>query len=282
MSVGVVITHFNRVNLLKRTLTSLTFNKEKDIEIVVVDDGSHLSELSALRSLIGKYRDIFNIRLISISSSHKWYSNPCIPFNIGIKEIDSDIIILQSAECIHLGPVIDYTKKLGPGEFMSFACYSLNREQTEQLDSISYDVKDDQQKLLTLINPINDSAITHCEEAGWYNHSIARPLGFHWCNAYNTKDLLDVKMFDERYACGIAYDDNEFIHRCRRDLKLQMVDNPLVLHQWHGLHNYYQKKNPIENQLKQNYNKSLFENITLREYNNDNVVNTLSNTIQYD
>jgi glycosyltransferase involved in cell wall biosynthesis len=277
--ISIVITHNNRSHLFERTLETIALSKEQSIEVVVVDDCSTDFELKKLQNILDKFDKKFNFKLIELKKCNKWYNNPCIPFNIGIKQATSDIIILQSAECMHMGSVVDFTlQHLSDGEFLSFACYSLNKEQTEYTSNKLISNRNDLKDILNFINPPVNRAVLHCEESGWYNHSIYRPIGFHWCNAYLKSDLLNIKMFDERFAWGIAYDDNEFIHRCKRSLSMKLIDTPLVLHQWHGLGNYYQFSKE-ENQLKQDYNKQLFEKITCAEKDNEKVVNHLSNTI---
>jgi len=277
--ITVIIAHYNRSTLLNRTLFSFTHNKHSKFEIIVVDDGSIDSEICAIKKLQKKYNQFFKINIIYLKRDKKWYDNPCIPFNIGIRQAQSEIVILQSAECIHLGNVIDYTtQNLLKGNYFSYSCYSLDRSQTESLN----EVRDySPHELLSIVNPPNNSSITNCEERGWYNHPVYRPLGFHWCNAYFTEDLKEIKMFDERFATGIAYDDDELSFRSRRDLNLTIVDTPIVLHQWHGLNNYFKKENQAENQIKQNYNRSLFEQITKKEPDNKNVKNDLSLTVEF-
>ncbi|WP_435523778.1 glycosyltransferase family 2 protein [Chryseobacterium indoltheticum] len=40
--------------------------------------------------------------------------------------------------------------------------------------------------------------------------------------------------FDERFAKGIAFDDNEFLYRVNlKGLEVQIVEDPIVLHQNH-------------------------------------------------
>ena len=277
--ISIVLTHYNRTKLLERTLNSFKHYYDKYVEVIVVDDGSSTIELERLYDL----RRRFNFRLISIAAKDKWYSNPCIPFNIGIDQAVGEKCILQSAECIHLGSVIKTVDEhFHSGDFMSFACYSLDTVQTKALDSMNFVTKDVNLELLDIINPPNNNPITHCEESGWYNHSTYRPLGFHWCNAYNTNELrYKIGGFDERFATGVAYDDDEFVHRSKRDLKLRHIDTTLVLHQWHGLENYYKQKNPVIDQVKQDFNRVMFEHVTLKEQDNKNIINHLHRTVKY-
>ena len=276
--ISIVLTHFNRSHLLNKTLHSLSYNKTKEFEVVIVDDGSVPQEKKELRDLVHQYTTKgIKFQLYFLSATEKWYDNPCIPYNIGIRKAKGDKIIIQSAECVHVGKLLDYVEKnLKENEYFSFGCYSFDRNQTEQLQKQPVSTPQD---VLKIANPPNNNAVTHCEQAGWYNHSRYRPLGYHWCNAYNTSDIKKIKMFDERYSKGIAYDDDEFAYRCNRDLDRVLVDSPMVIHQWHGLGNYYKQPNPVENQLKQDYNSALLQKITRQEHNNDNIENELSKCV---
>jgi GT2 family glycosyltransferase len=73
---------------------------------------------------------------------------------------------------------------------------------------------------------------------GWYNHSIYNPGRFHFCSAIMREDLYDLGGFDERYAHGLGFDDNEFLNRIlKKGMDVQMIDDPFVVHQHHDCAN---------------------------------------------
>ena len=51
-AVSIVMTHFNRAHLLRRTLHSFTYNQSRDFEIVIVDYASNNVEYEKLLNLI--------------------------------------------------------------------------------------------------------------------------------------------------------------------------------------------------------------------------------------
>jgi GT2 family glycosyltransferase len=292
-SISIVMTHFNRAHLLERTLHTFTYNKTRDFEIVIVDDASETDEWEKLINLISEYEQHFKFKLFRTKETSKWYSNPCVPFNIGLKKAKGKIIIIQNPECLHVGNIIDYVhnrldkfdadETIPHRKFMTFACYNIDKNQTESLAP-----NPTPGEILKTINPVNNNPITHCEEPGWYDHSKYRPLAYHWCNAIANEDFKKLKYFDERYAFGTAYDDDELAWRVKKLLYPynEGIDNPLVIHQWHGLGNYYKNPNQAENQMKQDYNHKFFESITKSEqrgkYNPDNIRNDLSEKVDYD
>lgn len=293
-TVSVVMTHFNRAHLLKRTLHSFTYNKTRDFEIIVVDDASNFDEYEKLINLLHSYKSQFKIKLFRVQEDCKWYDNPCIPYNIALREAKGEIVLIQNPECMHLGNILDYVVKRkdwvkpdpnsqrpNDRRYFSFACYNIDKEQTELIGD-----EPDPHKVLDIINPVNNKPIRHCEEPGWYDHSVYRPLGYHWCNGIANEDLKKLKYFDERFAKGIAYDDDEFAYRTKKLLHTIDIDSPIVIHQWHGLFNYYKNKNQVENQMKQDYNLGLLNDITKVENmhgpNFENVRNDFSDKVVYD
>ena len=312
--ISIVMTHYNRTHLLERTLFSLTLNKTRDFEVVLVDDASTKEELEKLRELKNEYEKHFIIRLITINETEKWYDNPCIPFNIGLKAAAGDITIIQNAECYHLGNIVDYIEKrkdyfepdpenkkelnvwgehngkyIDPNiqtyrkeyrRYMSFACYNINKDQCQKITQ-----NPPHEEVLDIINPIYNHQIIHGEGEGWFDHPDHRPLGYHWCNAYATKDLKKLKYFDERFSKGTAYDDDDLAFRTKKILNTIWVNSPMVIHQWHGLGNYYKNPNQNENQLKQDYNRCLYEKVTKieneNEVNFENVHNKFSPNVRY-
>lgn len=69
---------------------------------------------------------------------------------------------------------------------------------------------------------------------GWYNHSVYNPCEFHFCSAVSMVNIIKLGGFDERFANGIGYEDNEFLDRVNR-LGLHKIinDDVSVIHQWH-------------------------------------------------
>ena len=268
---SVVMAYFNRKPLLLRTLNSISASKQaSNTEVVIVDDGS--VEEHRLEDIVNNYN--FKIKLIRIEPEEKWYTNPCIPFNKGFKEAEADTIIIQNPECYHFGDILDYSTKLKSNQYFSYHAYSLNQEVTEQVDHLNpveinskgYNFYDhphaDVAECLPSISSLRLPNVgTNLEgKLGYYNHRTFRPHAFHFCCAIKREDLLDLEGFDERYAEGRAFDDNEFILRVgRKGLDVIFVSYPLVLHQWH-----YEGYEPDFGEKFQR-NMHLFQNITMQE-----------------
>lgn len=228
MMISIVTAYFNRKKLFENTLKSIQDQLEKKqipLEVIAVDDGSDENE--RLEDFVEKYKFL---KVIRLEKEDKWYFNSCIPFNIGFKEAKGDIIILQNPECLHYGDILQFTlDNINDRNYLSFSCFSLGINSTNNLN-ILLKTPEELKNLMTNNNVGYLGDGLDC----WYNHSITNPKGYHFCSAITKKNLYDLGGFDERFARGIAFDDNEFLYRIHlKGLQLKIIDNPIVLHQNH-------------------------------------------------
>lgn len=226
-TISIVMTYYERYEQLTTTLRSFILHgyDKDDIEVIVVDDASIIEPLNCERIALLP----FPVHVITMPKA-KEYSNPCIPFNVGFRAAQGEIIIIQNAECLHFSNVIEYVKyNLKANDYISFACYSLNKENTEKLFNNSEWTFND---IFKNIN--NDKVAIEYGDDAWYNHSKLRPKGYHFCSAITKSNLNLLKGFDERYSSGIAFDDDEFLYRIKRsNLSFSIIDSLTVVHQWH-------------------------------------------------
>ncbi len=204
--VVIVLAYHDREAQLLNTLES--FQDYKDIEVVIVND----SEPLKLKH--------YNFSTQEIRIKKKSWINPGVNFNIGFGyalESEPDAVIIQNPECYHVGDVVGAVReKLTDNNYLSFACYSLGKD--EGIDFRNFN---------------NRTAVSNGDSA-WYNHSIYRPEALHFCCAIKTENLRKINGFDENFADGLGYEDNYLVHQIKTlGLKIEFVDNPYVLHQYH-------------------------------------------------
>jgi len=146
-------------------------------------------------------------------------------FNMGFKFAISggaDIILMQHAECYHVGDVISKATTVTNRNYISFGCYSIDEETTFSEHDIFKVIRN------------NDNRARKDGENAWYNHPMKRPVGYHFCSAITVDNLKRLNGFDERFKDGIAYDDDDFISRVKLlPLRVDITDTPFVVHQWH-------------------------------------------------
>jgi len=207
--ISIVMTFFQRHKQLLNTLDS--FRDYKDLNVVIVDDNSPEDI---------KLKDYpFDVHLLKLSQKH--WINPAPVFNYGfnhaIKECKSDIIVIQNAECYHVGDILSAVRDhLTEKNYLSFAAYSLGKDQ--DINFRNFNMR---------------GAVSNGDSA-WYNHSIHRPEAFHFCCAITVNNLRKLNGFDERFAPMLGWEDNYFIHQIRTlGLNINIIDDPYVLHQYH-------------------------------------------------
>jgi nucleoside-diphosphate-sugar epimerase/GT2 family glycosyltransferase len=249
--ISIVSAYHNRRDLLIQTLKSLELSRIKNFEFIIVDDCSENEH--RVEDLCQKYNFL---KVIRIEPHQKWWVNPCVPFNMGFNEASGDIVIIQNPECFHFCDIMDYVQKnLKENDYFSFACFSLDRINTENLNETI-------KKEFIINRTVPENELIEDGYDGWYNHSVYRPVGYHFCSAITKKNLDELGGFDERYAHGICYDDNEFLLRIKRKgLDFLIVDDEFVIHQWHKTFVY----NREDAHVLQGKNRDLFHNITSNE-----------------
>jgi len=205
--ISIVTAYYNRKKQFINTLDSIKNSSIKDIEVIVVDDGSDTRH--RLEDLLTDYPFL---KIIRRAKSDKWNKNPCIPFNIGIQEAQGDIIMLQNPECKHYTDVLSHAlNNVNNSNYISYCTYALTQGETFKDEPIYFDTE------------------------RWYNHHEIRPTYYHFCSAITKANMDKVNGFDERYAMGFDYDDNELVTRLHR-LGLNMIitgPETMVLHQYH-------------------------------------------------
>jgi GT2 family glycosyltransferase len=215
--ISIVMSFYNRKALLDRTLEWLHKSEIKDYELIIVDDASPEPLVCP------------EATVVRIERKDKWWHNPCIPFNMGFKKAKGDIILIQNPECMHQGDILKYvTETIQPKLYLSFACYAINEVQTKQLS-------------LGVMPDIEDKSFGGKERNGYYNHSVFRPVGYHFCSAIMKSDLDKIGGFDEKYANGISFDDDDLAYKISASgIRIKLVDRPFVIHQWHVPFTYKQ------------------------------------------
>jgi len=208
--ISIIMAYYNRQDLLNKTMESIRKSSITNYELIIVDDASDTLVVCP------------EARILRIEKDKKWWTNPCVPYNMGFKMATGDVIIIQNPECYHIGDILNYVKEnIKSNTYLSFGCYAINNNETINFQDGH--------------NPtIGDYVFTVKTRNGWYNHSIHRPMAYHFCSAIMRKDLDRVGGFDERYAKGVAFDDDDFIRTIKGiGMEVQVINNPYVIHQFH-------------------------------------------------
>jgi hypothetical protein len=237
------MTYFERPYQLERTLQSIRVPRDADFDVVIVDDASP--------SMIPVFESIFPITVLKIDPSKKHWINPEPAYNTGIDYAirhGADIMIIQNAENYHVGDVVKRAMKVGSKEWISFACFSINKAVTFSNHNIHDIIK------------CNNRGAKLEGDCAWYNHSIHRPVGYDFCAAMRANSMIRLNGYDERYSFGCGYGDDDLLSRVRKlGLNFHIVDDPFVVHQWH----YTGFGVPVNKSKLVEYNCSLFNKLKL-------------------
>jgi glycosyltransferase involved in cell wall biosynthesis len=211
---------------LIRTLESINKSAFGDFEVIVVDDAS--KEEERLEDLAYPF-----LKIVRVEPKDKWYHNACMPINMGIRESKGDVVIIQNPECLHVHDVLTYVNKnIRSDNFISMSAYSIDEKMTISID-----------ETLSRFDKLPQHSVTK-DYVGWYNHSVYRPVYYNFCCAITRQNLYVLGGFDERYANGTGYEDDDFIDRIKRlGLKMIIPDDVSVIHQWHP--KVYNINNPV-------------------------------------
>jgi glycosyltransferase involved in cell wall biosynthesis len=221
MKVSIVTAYHNRKQQFLKTLQTISNSSIKDLEVVVVDDAS--DDEHRLEDVVNSFP--FKIKLIRKEKSDRWYKNPCIPFNEAIKESSGEIIILQNPECAHVGDVVESVSRLvSDGYYLVFNCYSIPKAITDEFIATG-----------NINSQLPNKPMSDEGDIGWYHHPNIRPTYYHFCSAITRKDLINIGCFDELFAHGLGYDDDDLVRRIESNkLKILSISNgPMVIHQYH-------------------------------------------------
>lgn len=226
--VSIVMTYFsNRKEQTIRTLNrfeQLYVNKYI-FEVIIVDDNSLYAD--RLDDIIVKYS--YPIIYKKITKQEKGNRiNPCSAYNIGFKLATGKYVMIQNPECYHSHDLLSYAiNNSTVRNYLTYSCFSGNSEEyTKELIN--------QPKKIHTARFLNKNKLSHIN---WYNHPTINQTNYHFCSVM-MKDNIDlISGFDERYANGYCFDDNDFLLLIKYVLRLNIecIDpsNGFVVHQYH-------------------------------------------------
>ena len=249
--ISVVMTYHNRLQALGKTLETIALSSMKnDIEVIIMDDASR-EEQKADKLVKGHDLDI---NYTYINKKDKWWVNPCHVFNLGFSKTTGEIIIIQDAECFHVGDLVGHAFINTKENYLVYSCKNIKKPETDQVAKIS----PNSSEFLQHTNGLQK------QSHGWYNHPKYNPRKYHFTASILKKNLTALGGFDERYAPGYCFDDDEFLARVERSpFPLVMVppNEVFSVHQWHE--SSLPKLGSQDPLWKRNHN--LFKNTTLKE-----------------
>lgn len=263
--ISIAMPYRNRRDQLYNTLKSIEYSDYKNIEVVIVNDGCE--------DYIDDFKIYFDypINIINIDNNKKKWVNPCVPFNMALKNTTGEVVVLQNPECFHCGDILSFvSKNITDINYLVFSCLSISKKdfKDKNINKIieeEKDVKKLYKKICNLLDPFPEFIYRDFNKTTmWYNHPTYRNVMFHFTSAIHKKNINKLNGFDERYRDGFGYDDNEFLERIKRlGLNVFCVspENHFSIHQPHEI--FYEKDEKFCHEMYER-NKNIFLNITMK------------------
>ena len=242
--ISIVMAYYNRQEQLNFTLKTIALSEyAKDIEVVIVDDGSN-SKQKAKDAITNRGLDI---KLLEVEPEDKWWRNPCIPNNIAIKASSGQIIVMQNPENFHVGDIIKHVVvNVKDNQYLVYACYQSYKQTSEVIrkNFLSKTYKNCNEFSNDVLKYLEFNDLSYCSKRNtygkWYNNISCKHPGtnrpYNFLSAITRKDMDELGGFDERFALGHFKDDKEFLYRLKlKDMVIQNVEPKIAfcVHQYH-------------------------------------------------
>ena len=216
---SIVMAYHNRPVHLRNTLESYSelYNDIKDdFEIIIVDDSSEYED--DLLEVVADFN--LDIKTKYIDRIDKEVRNPCVPYNIAISMASGDYVNLTNPENAHIKPILKHAlDHMNHGKYLVYGCLNLRTCPPSYKDLMT------NLKIYTYQNL----------EQAWYQHSRFKNRLLHFCTVINRDELIKIGGFDERFADGSGYDDNDLIQTIvSNDILVDTVDDYYCGHQDHA------------------------------------------------
>jgi len=217
MRYSFLIPYYNRESL-RLTLTSfLHFYKErKDFEIIIIEERKNVLNEEyhrKLRDTIDAFKNFFSIKHLEYD---KETYNPAPLYNLGEKNSIGQFLILTNPECFHMTDILhgfDEEIYKNPNAYIICGCQNVS------YSGSPYD------------QFINFNNFTPIE---WYQHTTHSDRQLHFCSCIAKMHYQRIGGFDEEYAKGMAYDDNDLINTIKAfEIPIVTKDELLIYHIHH-------------------------------------------------
>jgi len=197
-TVSIVMTSSNRSKQTYYTLSTISRDRYKNVQVILVDDStSDPISINILQSYP------FTIDFISILPHKKMWGNPCINYNIGFQFIEGGKVIIQNAEVCHVGNVVEYVHtNVSDNSYMIF---DVKTTEGLQYNDIVYS--------RSMINTDIYSDKEVFAGDSWYQSALHRNARFHFLTAVTRETFNKIGGFSYDYSVGNAYDDDDFVLR---------------------------------------------------------------------
>jgi hypothetical protein len=246
-TVSIVMTSHERSRQVYYTLKTIQRSEFKDVQVIIVDDSEYdMLNVDFLHSFH------FNIDLILINSTTKFWVNPCVNYNIGFEYIKGGKVIIQNSEVCHVGDVLKYVNEnVNDRAYHVFDVKAVNDLSTNNIiynnDKLTIDIFNlDIYKM-------------------WYQHYIYNNRGFHFLTAMTANIFDIIKEFSYDYSFAGCYDDDDLIFKVKiNNINIKLVEN--IIYNVGGIHLYHEYIQSKNNRMNYNGDENKLVFLRKKEY----------------
>jgi len=230
MKLSVIVSTFNRADLLNRTL--FTYSKQSmpkdDYEVIIIDDQS----TDDTESVINSFKDKLNLIYARIKGKKEGFRAQSVGWNIGLKIALSEVCLFSHPEIMM--PYKAFKEMCEPHQsydtpvFLTMKPYFLSMAAQEKIDQIDW--KDDADKIKELKE---FSAGWNYKDQAFTSEYMEKLEKWHSNTTFSMKrlDLIGIGGFDEFDRWG---PDDASLRDRRKRLHIKSVISPLLnYHQNH-------------------------------------------------
>lgn len=212
MNYSILMPYYDRIKQLESALESYLYHygNRKDWELIVIQDPKEKPD--ALIRLFKKFSSLPSVLMQGFGNGN----NPAVLYNQGAEWAKGRVIILTSPEIFHVSDVLKRLDGMDfDGNYLACSCAAAVNWSLEKRNG-------------------NGPRLTWTPDK-WYQHGQYRPAYYHFCTAILRADWERIGGFDEEYAKGVGYDDNDFRNRVlQAGLQFLPLDDVLTVHLPHG------------------------------------------------
>lgn len=225
MKYSFIIPYYHRPSF-QITLSSMLhfYGGRSDWEVLVIEDSKDTQEdTDILVGILQKFPTLPVRRL--------WFDNSGAHtgvkiFNYGARESHGEFLILQNPECAHMSNILsglDAEFSDGVEKHVVCAVLSVNFE--------------------GLVDTFQEFKPT---PNIWYQHSVYNNRQYHFCAALPKDTYTRVGGFDEAYAKGVSYDDDDFVLTLKKNrVPIVSRDHLLAVHIEHPRPDQSHERNAV-------------------------------------
>lgn len=215
MRYSVLMPYHDRAKELRNTLLSFRhhYAGRTDYEVVVVEDLKDVGSSDLHGGLLSTLREFTDIPCV-IYPSPSSCSNPTPAFNFGASRCKGAFIVITNPEVMHHADILsglDGEFDADPNVYVVCGCRDV-----------------------TVTDRAGDWPSVRYADGQWLVHTVHNHRRLHFCSALSKGTYRKVGGFDEEYAKGVGYDDDDFRNQVEAcGVRFSDRDDLLTLHQAH-------------------------------------------------